>query len=288
MIKKILILGSTGMLGKQLLQCFREKGANVKGAARKNADINFDIADDKQLIAAIYDFCPDVIINTAAIVNFDWCEKNKGMAYCVNSRPLSILVEAAKKIDSYLIQVSTDHYYTGDKNKKHSEKDNIVLVNEYARTKFAAEAFALTYNKSLVLRTNIIGYKGDELSPTFIEWAEKSLKEKMQMILFNDYYSSSISVLQFAKICYDLIELKVNGLLNLASRDVFSKKDLIEAFAEKKGYSLTNTKVGSVFDMQGVRRAESLGLDVKKIESLVGYKMPGLEEVIQCITQKSI
>jgi hypothetical protein len=37
---------------------------------------------------------------------------------------------------------------------------------------------------------------------------------------------------------------------------------------------------GSVNDMKGVRRAESLGLDVSVAEQLLGRQLPGLDDVV--------
>ena len=39
-------------------------------------------------------------------------------------------------------------------------------------------------------------------------------------------------------------------------------------------------RIGKVNQMLDIARADSLGLDVSKIENIVGYKMPDLEKVI--------
>ena len=42
-----------------------------------------------------------------------------------------------------LYKISTDHFFTGDRDAKHRESDKVSLVNEYARTKYLGEILAM-------------------------------------------------------------------------------------------------------------------------------------------------
>jgi dTDP-4-dehydrorhamnose reductase len=279
----ILVIGSTGMLGQALMREIKRRCIGVSGIARSGADFSCDIKDDKPLKDIISFVKPQIIINTAAIVSLPECEEKPDYAYLTNARPASILAEISFKMGIYFIQISTDHYYTSDRNIKHKEEHPIRLINEYARTKYAAERFALTCPNALVVRTNIIGFRHQTDAPTFLEWAIQSIENNSPITLFDDYFTSSIHVKQFSCALLDIIEKRQNGIINLASREVFSKKTLIFALAKKLGYSLTNAKIGCVFEEGNLLRAESLGLDIEKAESILGYKLPALKEVIECI-----
>jgi len=280
---KIVILGSTGMLGQTLLKKARDVNYNPIGIARKNADICIDITNDSSLKEILLEIKPEIIINTVAIVNLDECEKNPSYAYLVNSRPASILSDLCNKIAAYYVHISTDHYFTGDKDKKHDETHPVKILNEYARTKYAGEIYALLNPDALVIRTNIVGFRSRENQPTFLEWVIKSLKNHLPITLFNDYYTSSIDVTQFSTYLFDLINKKPRGILNVAAKEVKSKKEFIEAIADKLSIHLTASETGSVFDLHGVARAESLGLDISKAESILGYSLPTFEQVISSI-----
>lgn len=280
---KILILGSTGMLGYALMNEAHERQLSVFGAARGRADIILDVLNDDDLGDLVYTLRPDVIINTVAITNLVNCEQDPGLAYRVNTRPVSILAEISDKIGAYFVQISTDHYYTGDERRKHTTTSPVCLLNEYARTKYAAESLALTAHNSLVVRTNIVGFRHMDGPPTFIEWVINSLHNKSEITLFEDFYTSSICVSQFAKALFNLIPKQPRGILNLASCEVASKKKFIETIAREFGYELENPKSGSVKQMMEVQRAESLGLDVAEAEALLGYDLPTLVEVVQSL-----
>lgn len=269
------------MLGQELTRYLSSLGNEVVGVARKNADYNFDISDDVKLLNCFEIEKPQIIINTIAIVNLNNCEMDKGNAYLVNSRPASIISDYCFENDIYFIQISTDHYYTGDNNKKHLESDEIFLLNEYARTKYLAEVFALKNPQSLVIRTNIVGFRGWE-NDTFAEWALNSLKSKEQINVFEDYYTSSIDIYSFSRILWDFIKNKPSGIYNLSSSEVFSKKDFIFALANAFDLSYDNchpTKINN----DELKRATSLGLSTEKIEKYLGYKLPTLNEVVNSL-----
>ena len=59
-----------------------------------------------------------------------------------------------------------------------------------------------------------------------------------------------------------------------------TKKEFIESLAKTFGFSLENTNIGSVSFLATSKRADSLGLDVSKAESLLGYRLPALSDVI--------
>lgn len=278
---KILVFGDTGMLGRAVIEEIKRHNIDVVGISRTGKDISLDISDTNKLRSIIDKVNPDIIINCAAIVDIDSCEQNPCLAYLVNSRVVGIIAEIAKKKNIYFIQISTDHFFTGDKDKKHGESDNVVLINEYSKTKLIGEVFALQYSKSLVIRTNIVGFRDNKEKYTFVEWIINALINSEPITLFTDYYVSSISVRQLSKVLIDLIKIRQNGILNIACREVYSKKEFIESIAKEFRLPLNKHTVGSSESFFRVKRCESLGLDVQKAEKLLGYHLPTKDEVIR-------
>lgn len=280
---RILLLGSTGMLGRSITREAKERGMEIFGVARKDADFNIDIMNDTDLNRVVNELSPSVIINAAALINLADCEQDPELAYRINARPVSVLAELSTKINANLVQISTDHFYQKQKLKKHKEDDPVTLLNEYAKSKYAGEVYALSTPRHLVLRTNIVGFRKKAGTPTFIEWIIESLEQKKTVYLFEDYYTSSIDVFHFSKALFDLIDSGTIGILNVASRDVSSKKKFIEHFARMFGLPLESAKVGSLHTDSKIMRADTLGLDVSKAEKLLGYHLPNLNEVIESL-----
>lgn len=268
------------MLGMALYRQAKREKITVIGVARSGAEHSIDVTNETALQSVIINENPDIVVNTIAITNLDYCEMNPTLAYLTNARPASIIANICSDIDAASIHISTDHYYTGDKRKQHTEKSPVTLVNEYARTKYAAEWFARTYEKSLIIRTNIVGFKNKADNPTFIEWCIKMLAERIPSTIFDDFYTSPIDTYHFSEVLLDLIEKETTGVLNVAGKDVSSKKEFILEFAEAMNLDTSNTKTGSVHNLSGIKRAESLGLNVNKAEKILGYKMPNRHDVI--------
>lgn len=282
---RIVIFGATGMLGQALCQEARSRNAFLTGVARSEADVCLDIRDSKRVEETIVRLRPDVVINSAAITNLSTCEHDPGAAYLVNARPVSVMASACRQLGAYFVQISTDHYWVNDSGKAHSESDQVQLLNEYARSKYVGEAFALTNTDALVVRTNIVGFRrrGQQ---TFLEWVVSSLVARQPMTLFGDFYTSSIGVSAFAAALFALMERRPRGVLNLAASEVCSKKTFIELVADALSLDTAETVIGSVASIEGPVRANSLGLDVRKAESILGHRLPDARQVVATLAEE--
>ncbi len=269
------------MLGQALKRVILEKGDSFTGLAKDGGDINVDITDDNAFLQALDVVKPDIVINAAALTDCNTCDRDPGLAYRVNARPSSLLADWSRRNGTYYVYISTDHYFSGDGDKMHAESAPVVLLNEYARSKYLGEVLTATNPETLIVRTNIVGFRG-WTEPTFLEWAIDVLKKETLVTLFDDYYTSSIPVSLFSERLYDLISKRPKGTVNLACRETSSKRRFVEGLAGKLGLSTVHVSVGSVRNLQ-VCRAESLGLDVSLAESLLGRPLPDLNEVLEQI-----
>jgi dTDP-4-dehydrorhamnose reductase len=277
----ILVLGATGMLGRALMREASRRGLPVVGAARSGAGHNLDIADVNALHGTLERLRPGVVVNAAGLADVGLCEREPDQAWRLNARAVAIIASWARSADARLVQVSTDHYFTGDGAALHDESAPVRLVNEYARTKYAGEAFALTSPSALVLRTNIVGFRRRGAS-TFAEWAIDAIRTDAPITLFDDFVTSSIDVGSFSVALFDLVAQGAAGLLNLAAREAASKKVFVEALAARLDRSLSRAKAGSVTALTP-RRAESLALDVRRAEALLARALPGIGHVADAL-----
>ena len=269
------------MLGQTLLKTLQGNKYSVVTVSRNNSDYNIDLlVDSDKFIAIMIKEKPEIIINSAAIIDLEYCETCPGEAYIINSRLPALIAQACKITKSYFVQISTDHYYFNDSNIAHAEDHELYLLNEYARTKYAGEIFALTHKNTLVARTNIVGFRNKKGIPTFVEWIIKSLKSNEIITGYEDYYTSSIDVKTFSTILLELIQMGITGIINIASSDIISKYEFIRSLAVLLGKE-EYIKKGSIKMMHGTIRANSLGLDTSKLKCLLKHnKMPSSKEVI--------
>lgn len=278
---KALLLGGTGLLGQAMALEGQRRGWTIRSAARSAAPLTVDISDERALSDLIGAESPDLVINCSALTDIRRCEEDPGLAYAVNARPLAFLAAWSTRTGKPLLHVSTDHYHLEGGPRPHDEDERPALVNEYARTKYAGEAFALTSPSALVLRTSIVGIRGWGPA-TFAEWALQAVLEDQPVQLFHDAYTSSIDVGTFSRAALDLCERGHAGLLNVAASEVYSKEEFVRELASQLGRPLSDVTRASVSTLEPPRPS-SLGLEVKRAEQHLGYRLPDLPSVVASV-----
>src|SRR6476469_1616232 len=111
-MKRILVTGSNGLLGQTLTHLIlttkrAELIASSKGANRYlKSDgykyLELDICDKQQLAAAVLEYKPDVIINTAAITNVDTCHLNHEFCWSINVDGVKNLIQVCQANNIHL------------------------------------------------------------------------------------------------------------------------------------------------------------------------------------------
>ena len=285
---KVLVLGSDGLLGQAFCRVLENSSFHLSTHSRtEKSDINCDVIHQSDLLSRfISETKPDYIINCIALVSIHNCEKDKGQCMSINYRFVDWILEIAKENHANVVHISTDHFFTGDKNKLHSERDEVSLVNNYAKSKFLGEQSALKYERSLVVRTNITGFRGKKTNLTFFEWVLKIIHTREPVTLFNDFYTSTIDATSLVHYIIKLIELRAYGLFNIASSECYSKQEFINCVAARLHCRLGDVTVKSVSSLLPAR-AESLGLCVSKVEKILECRMPTQQQVIENLLQQA-
>ena len=277
---KVVVLGGSGMLGRAIARKFLSEKWVVKTIARKEADIQLDMCNEQnKLLAILEEEKPSIIVNCAAKVSLAACEENPEQAKQINGLLVEKLVQSCGDTGAKLVQISTDHWYEGDGKKLHTEEDAIILMNEYSRSKRLGEKYALKDPSSLIIRTNITGYRGEQGRPTFVEWLISSLKRGLPITLFSDFYTCTMSCRQLSSLVIRALEQDVSGLLNVASQDCMSKLEFGYSVAKEMGVSTSCIREGSIESMKP-KRGNSLGLNTEKACSVLNIEMPDHASVV--------
>ena len=221
---KILIFGSSGILGNYLCKFLKKKYFIYNNGLRRR---KFDLNNFFQLKKIILKTKPDVLINCTAITDIDFCEKNKKKAYDINFKILKNTIDIIKKekLKIKIIKISTDQFYNFK--KKVLNKENIKKTpNYYCKTKYIAEKICIK-NNFLVLRTNFFG-KSRSKNQSFSDWVYKSFRSKKIFYLFKDVYFSPLNLFTLSKMIILVIKNidRVSGIYNLGSKNCISKKIL--------------------------------------------------------------
>ena len=197
-IMKIVVTGAHGMLGSALCKFFSDKGEvyafhrDDRVFIRECHSVSIDLTEREQVGARIREINPDLLIHCAGLVDIDRCEECPSSAVQQNVLLTRNVISACGKATT-AVYISSDQVY-GDISPKSEEQKNLTPTNVYGATKLAGEGEALSHScKSIVIRTNVIGFKLKTDQTSFADWVLDSLQNRNPISLFTDYVFSSRS-----------------------------------------------------------------------------------------------
>ena len=260
MKEKILIIGSKGAVGLQLIQTLKKfKNNKYKGISRKNFDFkNFD-----KIKKIINNYKPSHIINCAAITGLIQCEENFDEALEINTYlplKLSKFVEG-KKIK--LIHFSTDAVFSGSIKKKiYNESDLPNPTSIYGKTKFLAEEL-IKFNKNvLIIRLPILF--GPSNKNQIIDKLTTNLLNNKEVFASTDIFSTPVFTPYLCSFLYNDVILKKNFLnkriIHFTSNQYMSIYDLIKKISIKLDINNKIKKVKDSHFKSKIIKPKNLGL----------------------------
>ena len=102
-MKPILLIGSSGQLGADLVTALAPLGAVV--ACDRHA---LDLAQPEAIISKVREIAPSIIVNAAAYTAVDRAESESVLAHAVNATAPAVLATEAKRTGALLVHYSTD------------------------------------------------------------------------------------------------------------------------------------------------------------------------------------
>ena len=246
--KKILILGSSGGLGKQLAIKFSKSSFNVFLINRKLIDVEKNFKKVKNLI---YKTKPQYIINCIAKTGSNPCEENPIQAFNINTLFPHKVAEVAEKTNSKLIHFSTDAIFQGNKFKKiYRESDNPHPITTYGQTKLYGEILLKNYVNTLIIRLPILF--GLTQKNQIIDRLVTKLFQGKEIKTSSDVFSTPVYNIDIANFIFNLIQKnkfdffvkRCNGVIHLSSEKYISLLDFMKIIGKitKKTKFIKNAK----------------------------------------------
>ena len=221
---------------------------------------------------------PDLILNCAALTNVDLCESNPLMAFEINTEWPKKLALLSKKVDTKFVHISTDHLFDGKKNI-YDEQDQICPLNQYAKTKAAAEKKVLLIDENaLIIRTNFYGW-GLSYRKSFSDFILEGLRNKTDLQLHNDIFYSPIYIGELVRLIHLALEKKCVGIYNFVGSENISKYDFGMAIANVFNLSyesISSTLINTKKDL--VLRPKNMALSNEKLLKKLNQPILTLKE----------
>ena len=207
---KILITGSSGMLGHDLIEILKDNHELILTSSK-----TLDITDNNRVIEFICENKPDIVINSAAYTNVDGCEENQETAYSINGDGVRNLAIGCSKIDCPLVHISTDYVFNGENTRPWVEDDEIGPISVYGKSKLKGEEAILeTLDKFFIIRTAwLYGINGGNFPKTMLELA----KNHSEITVVYDEVGTPTYTLDLAKAISELIGTDYYGIYHITN-----------------------------------------------------------------------
>jgi dTDP-4-dehydrorhamnose reductase len=236
---KVLVLGSTGLIGHQVYNYLKDSGNydlhNVSFRKKLQSDsILLDARDEENFVKCIKNIAPQYIINCIGVL-INGSKKDPENAIFLNAYMPHRLSRLADKIDAKLIHISTDCVFSGDKGTSYIETDEKDGRGTYARTKALGE---IVNDRHLTLRTSVVGPElkndGDELFHWF-------MGRSGSISGFTGAIWSGVTTIELAKAVKWSIDNNIVGLYHVTNNSSISKNNLLKLFKKhtKKDIDIT-------------------------------------------------
>jgi dTDP-4-dehydrorhamnose reductase len=232
-MSKIVILGSTGMLGFSVYQYFNNNTQHdILGSYRNESippqtDNGFYFDALKSSIEDIPD-C-EYLINCIGIIK-PFMETDKAASIYTNSVFPHKLSQHCLNKGVKLIHITTDCVFSGN-DGKYSEESFHDCEDQYGKSKSLGEP-----KNCMVLRTSIIGEEIHK-SASLVEWVKKNKGGKING--FTNHFWNGVTTKHYAEVCEQIIDgsLYEMGVFHVYSNSV-SKYELLEMINKKYGLNI--------------------------------------------------
>jgi len=283
-LKKIIVTGSNGQLGKELQRiCNTLKGFEFTFLSRSDMPIN-----QFELVRHIFNTIkPDYCINCAAYTAVDKAEEEKDLAFEINGESVGVLAAICLENESRFIHISSDYVFDGQGQKPYLETDETSPVNTYGASKLKGEEEAFKFNpESLIIRTSWVY---SEFGKNFVKTMLRIMADKNSISVVNDQFGSPTYAADLAGAIFSILQYSdwKPGIYHFSNEGVISWYDFAVAIKEFAG---KETQINAIstpeFPTPAKRPAYSV-LNKNKIQERFGIQLKdwkiSLESCIQQI-----
>jgi len=268
---KVVVLGTKGMLGGDLVAVCHAAGIEVHGYDLPDVDITNQSSVLETLPAC------DWVINCAAYADVDGAESAPWAALAVNRDGARRVAAWCVKRGVSLLHLSTDYVFDGTRLAPYREDDPANPLNRYGESKLAGERAVLSVcDRSLIVRTqSLFGIHGRNFVKTIMSHLERS-DDPLRVV--SDQTSCPTYTVHLAGAILRLLDLGKHGIVHISASGKCTWFEFTRAIVRRVKPEATVLPVTSNEYVKPAQRPVYSVLDKERYVSWTGHQMPSWEE----------
>jgi dTDP-4-dehydrorhamnose reductase len=209
-LRRIAIIGANGRLGAALAREYSRDFEVISFRRRQ-----LDLGQLDRVRSALAGIKFELLINSAALTNVDYCESHREEAFLVNAEAPRLLAEIANEKSAKLVHFSTDYVFDGKKSDPYTETDRALPLSVYGESKLEGERRVLEVSSQhLVVRLSWV-FGRDK--PSFIDQIIQRARESDVVTAVADKFSAPTYTMDVAGWLRLALDNDANGILHLAN-----------------------------------------------------------------------
>lgn len=228
---KIIVTGSKGQLGSDLIPLLMGRGHEVVGADLPEVDIT----DRANLQSFIEKEKPDAVIHLAAMTAVDKAEEEKELCSLVNVTGTENIAEICGKMNIKILYTSTDYVFGGEGDNFFETNSPVNPCNHYGLTKYQGEkAVGKFCPKHFIVRISwVFGIHGKNFIYTMLRLAESHDK----ITVVSDQIGSPTYTPDLSRLICEMIETEKFGTYHATNEGICSWAEFAEEIMNTFGKS---------------------------------------------------
>jgi dTDP-4-dehydrorhamnose reductase len=284
---KLLITGASGLYGSKLAKIAVERNLEVYSCDVQESTVcgNFvklDVSNKELVNEAFKRVKPDVVVHAATLTDVDKCELNKEFAWKINVEGTRNIAESAKNTGSFLIYISTDYVFNGEKGW-YTELDKPDPINHYGLTKLKAEELVKAQDEYFIARPSVIyGSTPAAGKVNFALWLIETLRKEEHVKIVTDQWNTPTLNTNLAEMTLEAAERRLTGTFHLCGATRVYRFQFAQLIAETFGLSkkLIDPVLSSQFNWPAKRPMDS-SLDTAKAQQTLKNKPLEIHEALK-------
>jgi dTDP-4-dehydrorhamnose reductase len=264
---KIAVVGAKGMLGSELASVL----APLHEVVAWDID-EIDVTDRAGTLDRLKGLRPDFIMNVAALVDVEICEKQPDTAWKVNAAGSQNLALAARALDCDYLYISTDYVFDGAAAEDYDEFASPNPINQYGKSKLAGERLACAiWPRTYIVRTAwLFGHRPKNYVDRVLTAAEKGGVVRMA----EDQIESPTYAPHLATAIRELVPTGAYGTYNVTSIGSCTRLEFARYVLSKAGRSAPVERLDASDTGRAARRPGRTVLDCRLYRLVTGHALP--------------
>lgn len=272
---KVLVTGSAGMLAKDIITCFSQRGHETIAPPEDEFDIT-----DLVTIRSVVNRCkPELMINCAAYTKVDEAEKEEPQALLVNGFAVQNVCLVCQESDIPLVHFSTDYIFDGAKESPYTIYDEPNPVSAYGRSKLLGEKYVLwLLSKFYLIRTSwLYGHSGRNFIETMLELGGR----EKQVSVVTDQKGCPTWTSHLAEAVVGLIETERYGIYHITNSEPTTWLEFAREIFRLSGSDTEVLPITSDQFPRPAKRPQNSVLDPFPLHEVLGREMPSWREALR-------